>query len=108
MDETSEHPIEDMVRDANLEFVSDGYDDYIVREMGKDVTEEADEQYEHFAEAMNGTIQMALRKIEEQEPDVNFRVGLALNGWRPSKEQMNKIWNFSLYLKFYGMLKTLF
>ena len=86
MDETSEHPIEDMVRDANLEFVSDGYGDYMFRENGKDVTEEADAQFEHLEEAINGTVQMALRKIEEHEPDVNYRVGLALNGWRPSKE----------------------
>eukprot|EP00092_Neocalanus_flemingeri_P015289 GFUD01016527.1.p1 GENE.GFUD01016527.1~~GFUD01016527.1.p1 ORF type:complete len:554 (+),score=141.96 GFUD01016527.1:120-1781(+) len=83
MDESSFNSIEHYVKEAALNYSSDDFEDYVFRYKGKDVTEEADELYERFEEAIDRTIELSDRKWRNNEPDINYRVALALGDWRP-------------------------
>lgn len=91
MDEGFCNPVEEMVKDAQLEYVEDDYHDYIFRENGANVTEEADDIYEDFEEALTASITLSdLKKIFKQ-PDINFRAGFSINNWRPSTPLENAV-----------------
>jgi len=77
------NPVEDAVRKAGLNVISDDYEDAIYRYKGMNVTDDADEAYERWDPAIEGAIKMGERKLNNNEPDVNFRVALALQDWRP-------------------------
>jgi len=83
MSEIDVNPLEKMINEANLNSVEDDYEDYIFRYQGKNVTSKANEAFDHLEKALSGAVKLAKKKIEKGEPDVNFRVALALQDWRP-------------------------
>ena len=83
MKKTETNPIELMVAEAKLNFVSDDYSDVIYRYKGQNVTEEYTEVYSRLESALEKVVELAKRKEERKEPDINFRAALALSGWRP-------------------------
>jgi len=83
MNHSTKNPIEDMVREAGLNFVDDDYSDFIFRYKGQNVTEEAMVAMDRLDHILDYTVNLADKKKQRGEPDVNFRVALRLGDWRP-------------------------
>jgi len=83
MTEMDINPLEKLITDANLNRVDDNYEDYIFRHEGKNVTTKANEAFAHLEKALNKAVELAKKKTLKDEPDINFRVALALQDWRP-------------------------
>jgi len=77
------NPLDALVEEAGLEFVEDDFEDYIFRYEGQDVTAEADDAFDKVEPALDKASELAQRKYENGEPDVNYRVALMLADWRP-------------------------
>jgi len=77
------NPIEPLVRQAGLNFVSDDYSDLIFRYNGKNVTDEYHALYPEMEKAFEHALDLSNRKWANNEPDINFRAALALADWRP-------------------------
>ena len=77
------NPIELMVAEAKLKVVSDDYSDVIFRYKGRNVTEEYTQVYSRLEQSLEKVVELAKRKEEMKEPDINFRAALAISGWRP-------------------------
>ena len=52
--------------------------------LGKNVTEEYHGVWERLDHAKRIAVKIAERKMERNEPDINFRSALALADWRPT------------------------
>ena len=76
-------PLDNMVKEAGLDFISDTYEDYIFRYKGKNMTDDATKILEHLEGLLEKSVEMMEKKIEKKEPDINFRAGLTLLDWRP-------------------------
>ena len=71
-------PLDNMVKEAGLNFVHDEYDDYIFRYKGKNVTAEADKKLEIIEEILQESIELSDGKKDKKEPDINYRAALRL------------------------------
>jgi len=96
MEEDSINLVDDIVVKEGLNTVEDEYEDLIFRFNGKNVTDESYEAFDRMEGALYGAIELGERKLKYQEPDVNFRVALALQDWRPITpvEQAVEYFNF--------------
>ena len=47
------------------------------------MTKEYEEVYSRLESSLEKVVELAKRKEERNEPDINFRAALALSGWRP-------------------------
>ena len=96
---TNVNPVEKLVLSSGLNYVEDNYEDIIFRYRGgiikpwnknidmlisgKNVTEEYHGVWTRLDEAKKVAVKIAERKLEKNEPDINFRSALALADWRP-------------------------
>merc|ERR1712142_282208 len=76
-------PLDNMVKEAGLNFVEDEYGDYIFRYKGKNVTDEANIELESIEDILQKSIELSDRKKDRNEPDINYRAALRLLDWRP-------------------------
>merc|ERR1712142_1131678 len=76
-------PLDNMVKEAGLNFVEDEYGDYMFRYKGKNVTDEANTELENIEDILQKSIELSDRKKAKNEPDINYRAALRLLDWRP-------------------------
>ena len=89
-------PLDNMVQEAGLNIVHDGYEDIIVRYEGKNVTDEGLKEMERLETAIDKCVELCQRKIEKKEPDINFRAALRLSDWHPRTpiQKASEYWFF--------------
>ena len=78
-----ENPLRRMIENAGLNTVEDPYTDYIFRYKGLDVTSQYEKIYQNLSKAEEGAIDLASKKISQNESDVSFRTAFSLHGWNP-------------------------